>query len=99
MRVPRTMPGNGATLAPATGAVHCLIDVVDHADHRLVRLVGRLTSAHVPELREACLGNHASVRLNLNELISVDPVGVDVLLELRNNGTELLEVPAYIQLK
>ena len=39
------------------------------------------------------------IHLHLGELISVDAVGLEALHGLRSAGAQLLEVPAYIQLK
>jgi anti-anti-sigma regulatory factor len=75
------------------------MEIVDHADHRLIRLAGRLTSAQVHELLEASRTSPAPVRLNLGELRSVDSVGLEVLHDLHVRGALLSEVPAYIQLK
>jgi hypothetical protein len=75
------------------------MEIVDGRDHRLIRLVGRFTEAQVPELLSACSDKSLVVQLHLGDLISVDPVGLDALHGLRSGGTELLEVPAYIQLK
>jgi hypothetical protein len=88
----------GATLA-RSGGVECLMEIVDHADHRLIRLAGRLTSAQVHELLEASRSSPGPVRLNLGELMSVDPVGLEVLHDLHARGALFSEVPAYIQLK
>lgn len=77
----------------------CLLEIVDRPEHRLIRLVGRLTAAQVHELLEASRGGRRSVHLNLRDLISVDAVGLETLLDLRQDGARLLELPAYIRLK
>ena len=75
------------------------MEIVDRRDHRLIRLAGRLAEAQVPELRKACATTVAGIHLDLGELISVDSVGLEALDSLRGAGAQLLEVPAYIQLK
>ena len=77
----------------------CLIEIVDTSDHRLIRLVGRLTAAQVHDLLEACRDSRHAVRLNLSELMSVDALGLEALHDLQRDGAHFLEVPVYIQLK
>jgi hypothetical protein len=89
---------SGPTLANWL-AVECLMEIVDFSDHRLIRLAGRLTEAQVPELLKAHAGGLHLVQLHLGDLISVDTVGLDTLEGLRRGGAQLVEVPAYIQLK
>jgi len=87
----------GSTLAECL-AVECLMEIVDQPDRRLIRLAGRLADAQVPELLKAYAGA-AAVQLHLGDLISVDTVGLEALDGLRRAGAQLVEVPAYIQLK
>jgi hypothetical protein len=75
------------------------MEIVDLSDHRLIRLVGRLTAAQVHELLEASRRNPHAVRLNLGELMSVDAIGLQTLHDLQCGGAQLLDVPVYIQLK
>ena len=77
----------------------CLIEIVDSSDHRLIRLVGRLTAAEVHDLHQACRDSQHAVRLNLSELVSVDTLGLEVLHGLQRDGAHFIEVPVYIQLK
>jgi hypothetical protein len=79
--------------------MECLMDIVDKPEHRLIRLVGRLTVVQVHELLCAARSSHRSVHLNLNELISVDAVGLEVLHQLGQEGAQFVDVPTYIQLK
>jgi hypothetical protein len=80
--------------------VECRIEVVEGADHRLVRLAGRLAEVQVPELLRVCDAAAAvPLRLHLGDLISLDAVGLETLLRLRRRGAVLTDVPAYIQLK
>lgn len=79
--------------------MECLIEVVEGADHRLVRLAGRLAEAQVPELLRVCGDATSALRLHLGNLISLDAVGLEALYRLRLRGATLIEVPTYIQLK
>jgi len=72
--------------------------VADEGDRRLVRLAGRLSSAQVPELLEAC-ANTVPLQVDLSELVSVDVTGVEALQRLRNQGATLVGAPGYLQLK
>ena len=74
------------------------MEIVDQPDRRLIRLAGRLADAQVPELLKAHAGAPV-VQLHLGDLISVDRVGLEALDGLRRAGAQLVEVPAYIQLK
>lgn len=68
-------------------------------DRLLVRLAGRLDEAHVPDLLRACADAVGSVHIDLSELVSADPVGIDALHRVRATGVRLIGVPAYIELK
>lgn len=76
----------------------CWIGVVDEAGRRIVRLAGRLAFAQVPELLRSCEGA-ASLELDLTDLVSVDPAGIEALVRMRARGARLSGVPGYIQLK
>ena len=89
-----------ARLLRAGPGVDCLIRIEDEGGHRIVSVAGRLSAAEVHALLEGChSGQPAVVTLDLGELVSVDPIGLEVLLDLRQNGARLLNVPTYIQLK
>jgi hypothetical protein len=75
------------------------MEIVDRPDHRLVRLAGRLTEAQAPDLLAACAEGTRAIRLHLGELVSADPVGIHALHAIRAAGAEIVEAPAYIQLK
>jgi hypothetical protein len=66
-------------------AVDCWIGVAQQTDRRLVRLAGRLSSAQVPELLEAC-ADALPIELDLSDLVSADAVGIDALQRLRSLG-------------
>ena len=94
----RNRTRSGRTLAVRAG-VECRIEVAEASDHRLVRLAGRLAEAQVPELIRVCTSSGPELRLDLGNLISVDPVGLEALFQLQQRGVTFLELPAYIQLK
>jgi ABC-type transporter Mla MlaB component len=77
--------------------VECWIGVVDEQNRRIVRLAGRLTEAQVPELLATC-GDAGRLELDLTDLISVDPAGLDTLQRMQSRGAVLAGVPGYIQL-
>jgi hypothetical protein len=79
------------------GIVDCWIGVVTEVDRRIVRLAGRLSSAHVPELLAACAVH--LVELDLTDLVSADAAGIDALQRIRSKGATLVGTPGYIQLK
>ena len=76
----------------------CWIGVVQQTDRRLIRLAGRLSVAQVPELLEACAEARA-VELDLADLVSADPAGIEALQRLRRQGATLVSTPGYLQLK
>src|SRR6188474_2304771 len=81
-----------------TIAVDCWIGVVQEADRRVVRLAGRLTVAQVPELHGAC-ADARTVQIDLTDLVSADPPGIEALQRLRSQGATLVGTPGYIQMK
>ena len=72
--------------------------VAQEADTRVIRLAGRLAFPQVPELLHACEGT-SRLQLDLKDLVSADPAGIDALRRIRARGADLLNVPGYIQLK
>jgi ABC-type transporter Mla MlaB component len=76
----------------------CWIGVAQETDRRLVRLAGRLSSAQVPELLEAC-ADALPIELDLSDLVSADPAGIEALQRLRAQGAALVGAPGYLQLK
>ena len=63
-----------------------------------VRVDGWLDGVGVEELKRACDGVPPHVRLDLSELRSADPSGIDALLGLEHGGAELIGVAPYIRL-
>jgi hypothetical protein len=75
----------------------CRIEVVQRPDGWTVLLAGRLMAAQVHELWGTCAGIGGDVRVDLTDLLSADPVGVDALRRLRHGGAELIGVPTYFR--
>jgi hypothetical protein len=97
--IPKPSPWSGRGLRLSTShGVDCWIGVVQQAGQRLVRLAGRLSVAQVPELLEACAGA-LPLEINLADLVSADPAGIEALQRLRDRGATLVGAPGYIQLK
>ena len=63
-----------------------------------VRVDGWLDVVGVEELKRACEGAPPHWRLDLSELRSADPSGIDALLGLEHAGAEFIGVPPYIRL-
>lgn len=61
----------------------------------MVRLAGFLTSAQVPELLKACLECEA-LDLDLTDLVSADPAGLDALRRIRAGGASLMGTSAIL---
>ena len=64
----------------------------------LVRLSGALSAEHARALLDLCQGADASLRLDLEELISADGEGLEALRGLRRGGADLVGVSPYIAL-
>ena len=79
--------------------VHCRMQIAQEADVRIVRIAGRLTSAQVPELLAACREAACSVRVDLSDLLSADPIATDALRRVRAAGAEMVGLPRYILAK
>ena len=77
----------------------CWIQIVQEPDGRLVRLAGRLGSAQVPDLLQACACGEGSVCVDLTDIVSADAMGIEALQRVRDKGATLIAVPEYIQLK
>ena len=74
----------------------CWIGVGQSGTRRVVRIAGRLTSTHVPELLKACNGSR-ELELDLSELISADVAGIDAIRRIHSNGASLIRASGYIQ--
>ena len=78
--------------------MECWIGVVTEGDRRIVRLAGRLSAAHVPELFKTWAGQ-GSIELDLTDLVSADAAGIEALHRIRRSGATLSGTPGYIQLQ
>lgn len=76
----------------------CWIGVTTEVGRRVVRLAGRLSVAQVPELLIACAADRA-LELDLTDLVSADPAGIEALQRMRRAGAMFTGTPGYIQLK
>jgi hypothetical protein len=78
--------------------VQCRIEVRREKGRLVVRLAGRLGGAQVPDLLEACSGSR-SPRLELEDLVSADAMGVDALMRIEQRGGKLIGLPEYLRLQ
>ena len=78
--------------------MECWIGIVADGDRRILRLAGRLSVAQVPELFNACAGQ-TGIELDLTDLLSADPAGIEALQRMRRHGATLSGTPGYIQLQ
>jgi hypothetical protein len=79
--------------------VECWLQIVEEQGVRVVRIAGCLSNDHVPDLLTACGEAHGSVRLDLSDVLSADPIAIDALRRVRDAGAELVGVPRYMQFK
>ena len=77
--------------------MECRIQVEPGPDQCTVHLAGRLNAAQVPELRRVCDTATGHVRIDLTDLLSADPVGLDALKRLRRAGAELVGIARYLR--
>jgi anti-anti-sigma regulatory factor len=77
--------------------VECRIQVVQHRERCTVYLAGRLNAAQVHELRGVCAAASGRLRIDLNDLLSADAVGLDALRRLRDDGAQLVRVAHYLR--
>lgn len=61
-----------------------------------MRLAGHLSEAEVPDLLQVC-ATDTTVRLDLDELLSADVVGIDALLRIEEQGAHILNLPEYLR--
>ncbi len=62
-----------------------------------IRIEGQLTSASVPDVREACESANPPLRLDLSNLRSADRDGIRALRSLLESGIELHGADPYIR--
>ena len=75
------------------------MQVGQEADVRVVRIAGRLTSAQVPDLLAACREATCSVRVDLSDLLTADPIAIDALRRVRAAGAEVAGIPRFLLAK
>jgi hypothetical protein len=80
-------------------AVVCRMEISQEDGQVVVRLAGRLGEAQVGDLLEACSRTASPPRLELDDLISADAMGVDALLRIEQRGGQLVGLPQYLRLK
>ena len=78
--------------------MECWIGVATEDGRRVLRVAGRLSAVHVPELLTVCAGERL-VHIDLTELVSADDAGIEALQRVRTNGATLVGTPGYIQLQ
>jgi hypothetical protein len=100
----RATAGSTAGLLRMVSEVDCRFDIDRGSVPHIIRVVGRFTGAHVPdllalweELRQDDLD--ATVQIDLSELLSTDTIGFDGLRRVVNDGAVLINVPPYILMK
>jgi hypothetical protein len=78
--------------------MECRIEVGAEVGSRTVRVAGRLTDAHVPDLASVCGELPGPVEIDLAELVSADRVGLEALRRLRTSGARIVNAPRFIEL-
>ena len=79
--------------------MECRIEVVVGVLGTIIRLAGRLGDAQVPDFIEICTSAERPLRIDLSELVSVDAVGIEALLRVRDTGAVFDGPPEYLRLK
>jgi hypothetical protein len=79
------------------GFVVCRIQVQSEEGRAVVRLAGHLSGAQVPDLLAACADGSRHPRVELDELLSADIVGLDALLRVEERGAVLVGLLEYLQ--
>jgi hypothetical protein len=74
-------------------------EIVDCAGSRIVRLAGRLQCEHTDELMRLCDECTPALRLDLTDLMSADPSGLETLLSMQQRGAQLKGASPYIALQ
>ena len=79
--------------------MECRIQVLEQRAVRTVTVAGQLADAHIPDLLMACGKISTALRVDLTDVLSADPIAVEALRRIRDDGAQLVGVPGYIQLK
>ena len=75
----------------------CRIEIRHEDGRAVVHLAGHLTGAQVPDLLAACADGPDRPRIELDELLSADIVGLDALLRVEERGARLVGLLEYLQ--
>ena len=79
--------------------MQCRIEIRQENERIVVRLAGRLGEAQVATLLEACSQTKDPPRLELDDLVSADAMGIDALLRIEQRGAQLIGLPQYLRIK
>jgi ABC-type transporter Mla MlaB component len=74
-------------------------DVCDREGVRVIHLSGRLEREQSPELLRLCEQLSQGVQIELDDLVSADAAGLQVLGMLRRRGTELVGASPYVAMQ
>ena len=74
-------------------------EIDNHEGFRIVRLAGRLQCEHVDELMRMCEESTPALRLDLTDLVSVDPSGLETLSLIQQRGAQVEGASPYIALQ
>ena len=74
-------------------------EVDNHTGYRTVRLAGRLQCEHAAELMRLCEESTPALRLDLTDLISADPSGLETLSLMQQRGAQVEGASPYIALQ
>jgi hypothetical protein len=77
--------------------MECRIDVTNQAGIHVVRVAGRLTDVHVPDLLRVC-GTLEPLQLDLTQLDSANAIGIEALQRLQKAGAQIVGATHFIQL-
>jgi hypothetical protein len=77
--------------------MECRIQVDARPDTCTVSLAGHLRAEQVPELCRLCGTVGSRVRIDLTDLLSADPIGIDALRRLGRGGAEFVGVAQYLR--
>jgi hypothetical protein len=80
-------------------AVQCRIEIRQEDEQVVVRLAGRLGEAQVGDLLEACSRTANPPRLELDDLMSADALGLEALWRIEQRGGQLIGLPQYLRLR
>jgi hypothetical protein len=76
--------------------MECRIQVEPRPEECTVYLAGHLKAEQVPELCRVC-ATASRIRIDLTDLLSADPVGIDALRRLGHGGAEFVGVAHYLR--